>query len=100
MRALLPASAAVVLASMSLAACDQDYASSNANRETFMGEVHAQPPASSSPPAAPPMAPPTPPNVAPAPVLAPVALPDAGAADAASKDAAVAAPPRAPAAHP
>ncbi len=75
MRALVPF--ALFLASvspivvLSLSACDQDYASSDEGRETFMGDTKQVAPSSASAaPKAPPMAPPpmgAPPPPAPAP---------------------------------
>jgi hypothetical protein len=73
MRALVPF--ALFLASvspvvvLSLSACDQDYASSDEGRETFMGDTRQVPTSSASAPKAPPMAPPpmgAPPPPAPA----------------------------------
>jgi hypothetical protein len=47
------------VAVLSLSACDQDYASSDDGRETFMGDTKQVPPSSAAPlPKPPPMAPP------------------------------------------
>jgi len=46
MRPLLLLGAGVFL----LGACDQDYAASNADRHSFMGDIHAAPPPSASAP--------------------------------------------------
>ena len=88
-RSLTPA-AAVFLAISGLLACDQDYAASNAGRETFMGAVQAVPPSSAPPPAPPPPAPPPiPPSTLnmPTPSAAP-----SGSASAAPSGSAMAAP--------
>ncbi|HEX8789557.1 MAG TPA: hypothetical protein VF765_01300 [Polyangiaceae bacterium] len=51
---------AVALLGLGLAACDQDYAASNADRHSFMGEIHAAPvPSASTPETLPPPALPT-----------------------------------------
>ncbi len=83
MRPLLLLGAGALL----LGACDQDYAASNVDRHSFMGEVHAAP-VPSAPPAEtlpPPAMPPTPPALA---GQAPAAAPSASAAPAASASAA------------
>ena len=60
MRPLLLLGAAT-LVSLGVGACDQDYAASNADRHSFMGEIHAAPhPSASAPETLPPPAmPPT-----------------------------------------
>ena len=73
MRAILPVALALVCTAPTLG-CDQDYAASNANRETFMGDAQAAPPpvlASATAPATPPP---------PAPVAPPPPAPSASAA--------------------
>ena len=75
MRALLPVALALVCTAPTLG-CDQDYAASNANRETFMGDAQAAPPpiqASATPPPPAPVAPPAPPAPAPSASAAPSA---------------------------
>jgi len=78
MRALFPVALALVFTAPALG-CDQDYAASNADRESFMGDAHAAPPptvASASAPATPPPpvpAPPPPPTPAPSASAAPPA---------------------------
>jgi hypothetical protein len=74
MRALVPFALFLAFVSpvvvLSLSACDQDYASSDEGRETFMGNTKEVPPSSASAaPKAPPLAPPqmgAPPPPAPA----------------------------------
>ncbi len=61
MRALVLSALVSSVFPVALLACDQDYASSTAARETFMGdskEVPSQVPSDASAPKAPPMAPP------------------------------------------
>jgi hypothetical protein len=70
MRALLPVALALVCMAPALG-CDQDYAASNADRESFMGDAHAAVPpthasaSASASAAAPPVAPPPAPSAAP-----------------------------------
>ncbi len=79
---------------VALAGCDQDYAASNAGRETFMGREHAFEAPSVEPSAAKPVAVPVPAAlpVAPAPA-APASSPAAGGAPAPKTSAARPAPP-------
>jgi hypothetical protein len=58
LRVFLPALALAAAAPFAFAACDQDYASSTAGRETFMGATREIPRGSASAPTTPPMAPP------------------------------------------
>ena len=84
MRASLPAA---LLCAASLVACDQDYAASNSDRETRMGDAHAAPSSSAPPPAPPALAPPPIPALAAPPAM--IMPPSASAGDAgAPRDAA------------
>lgn len=69
MRPLLLLGAGLLL----VCACDQDYAASNADRHSFMGEIHAAPLPSASAPAAETLPPPALPTTAAVPTPAPSA---------------------------
>jgi hypothetical protein len=86
MRALLPAALLAAAFLPGLFACDQDYASSNSGRETFMGAVQASPPPSAPSGSATPL-PPAPPPIPPGAVTAPP-MPVASASAAPSASAA------------
>src|SRR5271165_265180 len=94
---------APVALATALVACDQDYASSNPERHTFMGDAQAAAPATVD------VAPTTPPSIAPPPppmvngtlgMPAPVVASDAAAPDAAPAASAAASASAAAPAHP